>query len=459
MKRMIVLALCLCLVAACAGAESALYPGFAWEELLEQPWEATLSAQARAVVPLDDARTEELNALLRHITLHLAWNPGEVIWGAVTARVDGEQVLRLEQWSGGGRTAVLVPGSGTALVSAGDPLGIILGEDALPDWDALPGWALTWLEDADRLVENLAGAEGSSGKKVNQSVQSAGTAVRQLTWKTGAGDGDVLWRTVVEACPEGALRDILSGLASGGKQSLVLLLDKKGDVLKVTYTGALKPREGEVRNVSLTWRRRRGETLFDKVTLKTPDKAGKVRNNLVFERSAKDTKKGRSLTVTFTWDDKTETDRDYVKGDVQLVAGEQLTGTVKLTRERSGTEKAKTALNLKPALSVTRSEGQTRLNGSLTWELKEDGHLSGGWTLRVDMRPLGEEVPAFPAETAELDGMSPEEVQAVNQQMLQTVTPGLIRALVLLPREDTLFLSRDLASWDEIVAAAQAAGE
>ena len=459
MRRMILLVLSLCLLAACAGAESALYPGFSWAELLERPWEAEISVQARTVMPLDETRTEELNALLKHLSLHLAWNPGEESWSAFTARVDGETVIRLEQWHSGAGTAVLLPGNGTALVSAGDPLGSILGDETLPDPDLLPPWALTWLEDADRLVEGLAGAEQFSGKKVNQSVQSAGTAVRQLTWKTGDEDGQLLWQAVTEACPEGPLRDVLTGLSSAGKQSLVLLLDKNGAVLKVTYTGVLRQARGEDRTVSLTWRRRRGETIFDKVTLKTPDKSGKNRNNLVFERSAKTTRKSRSLSIQFTWDEKKDKDRDYVKGDIKLTAGEELTGTVKINRERSGSETGKTALTLKPALTVTMEDGQTFLSGTLTWELKENGHAAGGWTVRLAMRPPEEAAPAFPAETANLDGMSPEEVLALRRETLQAVTPGLVRALVLLPREDMLFLSRDLTTWDAIVQAAQAAGE
>ena len=461
MKRWLILMLCCCLMAAgAAEAESALYPGFRWASLLETPWEAELTGRVKAVMPLDEERTGELNSLLSHLLVRLAWSPGDNGgWGAFSAAVDGTEAVRVEQWTDGTLTAAALPGQADAYVSgSGNPLEMLLGADVFPEDLMLPDWTFTWLADADRLAENLTSLEPMKSRKVKESVQSVGTAVQQLSWTTGKDDGDHLWQAVVNACPEGALRTILAGFAAAGKQSLVLLCGKDGGVMKVTYTGRLQPTEGEVRQVSLTWRRRRNEIIFDKLTLRTPTLSGKDRNNLVFERSVKDVTAGRRLKITFTVDAKAGKDKDRTTGDIQLTAAEQLTGTAKIIRDRSGSVEGRRSLTLTPALTVAAGE-KPAVNGEVTWQWREDGHITDAWTVQVSMGPLLSEAPAWPEKMTDVDSMNPEEREAAGQAAVQAVTPGLIRALVLLPPEDALFLSRELLAWDEIVSAAQADGQ
>ena len=462
MKHWLILLLCCCLLAAeTAGAESALYPGFRWASLLESPWEAELTGRVQAAMPLDEERVGELNGLLSHLSARIAWAPGaDSSWGAFSAAVDGAEAVRIDQWTDGTLTAAGLPGAAEAYVSkSGSPLEMLPGMSLLPGEDALPAWAFTWLSDADVLADRLAALEQMKGKKVRESVMSVGRAVRQLSWKTGTNDGDVLWQAVVNACPEGALHDILAGLASAGKQSLVLLCGSDGAVMKLTYTGRLQPAEGEVRQVSLTWRRRRDDVVFDKVTLRTPTPSGSDRNNLVFERSVKKTTSGaRSMKATFTVDFKAGKEKDRTTGDIQLTAADRLTGTVKIIRDRSGSVEGRRSLTLTPALAVTTGS-HPALSGDLTWQWREDGHVTDAWTVHLAMGPLTEEAPAWPERTIDADSMDPGQREAAGLAAVQAVTPGLIRALVLLPPEDVLFLSRELTEWSGIVSALQADGQ
>ena len=460
MKRCLILVICCCLLAGAACAENLLYPGLRWESLLETAWEAEINATAGTVMPLDETRTEELNGLLSHLSLRLFRSPrGEGSWSAVSAGVDGAEAFRIDQWTDGTRTVVRLPGDHDPYASeGGDPLALLFGGDLIPEEAQAPDWAFTWLADADGLAENLAALAQMKPKKVRESVQSVGTAVQQLSWKTGKEDADTFWQAVVAACPEGALRDILAGCSGEGKQSLVLLCGAEGQVMKVTYTGRLKPGDGETRQVSLTWRRRRDETVFDKLTLRTPTDSGSARNNLVLQRSCKDTKNGRLLKTTLTVDFKEGKDRDHTECEIQLTAAERLTGTVKITREQSGAVEGKKTVTLKPDLTVGGGEPPL-LQGSVAWQMKEDGHLTGDWDLRLSMGPLSAEVPALPDITTDVDAMTGEQREAAGLAAVRAVTPVLIRALVLLPPEDTLFLSRELLSWDEIVSAAQSDGQ
>ena len=236
MKRCLILVICCCLLAGAACAENLLYPGLRWESLLETAWEAEINATAGTVMPLDETRTEELNGLLSHLSLRLFRSPrGEGSWSAVSAGVDGAEAFRIDQWTDGTRTVVRLPGDHDPYASeGGDPLALLFGGDLMPEEAQAPDWAFTWLADADGLAENLAALAQMKPKKVRESVQSVGTAVQQLSWKTGKEDADTFWQAVVAACPEGALRDILAGCSGEGKQSLVLLCGAEGQVMKVT---------------------------------------------------------------------------------------------------------------------------------------------------------------------------------------------------------------------------------
>ena len=170
----------------------------------------------------------------------------------------------------------------------------------------------------------------------------------------------------------------------------------------------------------------------------------------MLQRSCKDTKNGRLLKTTLTVDFKEGKDRDHTECEIQLTAAERLTGTVRITREQSGA--------VEPDLTVGGGDPPL-LQGSVAWQMKEDGHLTGDWDLRLSMGPLSAEVPALPDITTDVDAMTGEQREAAGLAAVRAVTPVLIRALVLLPPEDTLFLSRELLSWDEIVSAAQSDGQ
>ena len=75
MRRLILCVLCLSLTIGAGAAEGGLMPSFDWQTLLTCAWNAELTAQAQTVMPLDETRTEELNALIRHLSLFLRWDP------------------------------------------------------------------------------------------------------------------------------------------------------------------------------------------------------------------------------------------------------------------------------------------------------------------------------------------------------------------------------------------------
>ena len=64
------------------------------------------------------------------------------------------------------------------------------------------------------------------------------------------------------------------------------------------------------------------------------------------------------------------------------------------------------SLTLTPALAVTTGS-HPALNGDLTWQWREDGHVTDAWTVHLAMGPLTEEAPAWPERTIDADSMDP----------------------------------------------------
>ncbi len=457
LRRLSWLMLLCILVTGCAAGEDAEKPGGALAAAFARPWEATLQAEASAVMPLDEVRTGELNSLLKHVGLRLRRETdGGVKLSGLTLLVDGEPALDAVLRESGDTAAAFLPGCSEGYAaSAGDPLAMIFGADSVPDTEALGLEALGTLREADTWTDALLAADGLlSVKNERQKVGNYGTAVTRHALTAASDEAQAFGERILAACPDGWLKKKLTGAVFRGKQSLSMLCDADGTALKVSYSGRIVFNGGDERNVTFTWRRKRDGDEMDSLTLKTPGADGKNRTNLVLKRTVKDGPDGAHTEAEFTLDRKLDRDRTLTEGTLKLTVGSQVTGTVKLTASVTGGETKKTALTLKPDLSVG---GAALLSGSLAWEYREDGHVTSAWTVTGTVRPLAETVWELPGSAVMLEQLSVEELGQVRARAVGAAARALIPRLVLLPEADTGYLRRELENWDEIVSAARAA--
>ncbi len=458
MRRMAAWLLAAALAISLAGVRA---EGLPLRELIERPWSAELCLTAQTVMPLDEERTEDLNRLLSHLSLGVDWAPDtdpNGTWASLTLRVDGAPVLELTQRSEARQTSVCLGGAERTLTFAGDPWGALLGEQTSMDYALWAERALALLPEADAWVQALAGDEiWFQVKKIQTTIAGYGKATRSLQWTQPKAEVEAFDRAVRACCPEGFLRAVLARGVFAGKQSLTLLTDSEGAVLRVTYSGGFQLEdEDKPRQVTLRWRRKRQEgDVADSLTFKSPNASGSSRDNLTLTRTEKERKGTTTLRAEFNYDHKDGKDRIRTYGTGKLSWDEGLTGSLQIKQDRSGEADGRSAWTLTPELRLRTETGLP--SGTLKWVWTEDGHRQSAWTAQLALTPAGEGARRWtlPAQTVPLDGMPEAERREIWRELVSAVAPGLVRALVRLPEEDTLFISRDLPDWAGIVAGAR----
>lgn len=457
--RLCALTLTLVLLAACALAEE-------WNPLpmLDgQPVEATIRAEIVSHMPGGDQRTADLNGLMKHVTLRLCVQPApEESWQSAEIYVDDVRVAALTERTEGGVSLLEVTPGGVYSLRGGSAMQRFFGLPDMPDdLLGLRGGELTVPDDAAELLDaamnHFDGRFKDAKKKVNLKEFGVGRVNRTLTIKKS--EAAELAAELAALCPEGWLRDFIGSLTFTGKQTVVVLVDEAGTPLRVTYTGACGLDSDHQRNVKLTWTLSRGEVVRDELTLKSPAVKGKDKDTLTVSRTMTETEDGSvALTASVDYSATHDRQKSAFKADFDLTRTEgvdtrRISGTLALSRTVDG---ATEALTLTPDL-VTGLADQT-LTGTLGLDYTRNGQNREAAVLTLRVAPMADASWEIAQLATPLDGLTDDAVAALRTTDLRRVASALTKRFVLLPEEDTLYLSRDLPeeTWQAIKDAARA---
>lgn len=461
-RKLISLLLAALMLFGSASAEALFIPETEWQ-WDAVPLEITLSADVQTHMPFDENRTAQLNNLLKHISLRLyIQQSGDEAWSSVELLTDGAQAAEIRLRQTGNETeaqfSVMRDSSFRWTKESGVSLPELLGGDktayTVPEIDPdLPADALALFES---MVQSM--PEYLTDKAHEANISGMGKAVRKQTLTIPSAQADGLGVRLASLCPKGRLRSLLESTVYAGKQTLMLWRGADGSVYRVEWTGQAGASADDLRKVSLVWRLRHTDReLVDEITLKTPKVKGSGRNNLQLER--------------------------------RLIPGEYLLLTVK-TDVLSGGEKSSQTLSAD--LKRRMTDGGALIEGEASIEYTvPDSDMEQKLVLRPEIMLTGSaEAPALsgktgvtvysgknPVEQAELDisvrpsgwllwELRPDVTQVTEDNLpalAQTITGHLtvdvVRRMVLLPQEDTLFISDGLdpVVWNQIVEAARSA--
>lgn len=462
--RLLAVLLCLCLCTG-AAAEPALLPQVAqWDTSL--PMEITLAADVKTHMPFDDDRCAQLNALLKHVSLRLGTSvEAEDAFSRLAVCVDGREALRLVQRETDQETQLQLSWQPDMTI-AGDSqvMNELLGQSAEEiSLYGLDGSEVTWLDDGAAMMASIGEALKPYGKEtsIKTSIKNMGTARRKITYTVPKDETAALVQAIAAHCPEGELKTFLSGLVFSGKQKLILWLTSKGDVLRAEYAGICGISENDLRQVSLKWRMRRDDDLSrDDLTLKTPGVKGSNYNTLTIIRDVEQKKNGSvNYELEFAETVRKDAKKSSRSGEVELLskpdgAASRLTGTVKVTRQLPG-EDTKTSIGIEPELLVGSNDGTPEVSGKVILQklqgknVIEEAHISiqAGAGTYIEWQET--------AETVQLSQLTEQQ----RGDIAAAMSGALVPHLVLLPQEDTLYLSADLPEdvWQRIVEAARSA--
>lgn len=473
MKRllagMVALVWCLALLPG-AGAEAVLTPRLAlWDDVPAVQME--LGADVSVHMPFDEERCGQLNALLKHLTLRLGLiRMEDEEWSRAALCVDGKEAVSFAQRQQDGHTALRVsclPGETFTTGQAADAssaLGMLLGETG-GDMSlfGLDGSEEAWMTDAYALVCSLEEPLSAWCKEsaVKTSVKNMGTARIKRSYTVPKDQAEEFASALIAACPMGKLGTLLSGLTFTGQQKLTVLLTKDGTPLRVEYTGKCGPDTKQQRQVTLTWRMRRDQSTLDELTLKSPAVSGTDRNTLTYSRKLAPKKSGgKSYDSKFTYEWVKDRQKTTLSGECSLTctekkSGSTLSGSVKLKRQLPDAKSAET-VKLTPDLLLTDDPA---VCGTVLAEVYSGSNIIEQAKISVEIMP-GETFDWALGENAvSLDGMDQTSLEELRSRVVSAMGAELIPMLVLLPEEDTLYLSADLPpeTWQAIMNAARQA--
>lgn len=463
----------------CASAlgEMAFIPQMNDWNLDVAPLEVNLWASVSTHMPFDEERTAQLNALLNHLSLRMNWQrlEGEE-WSRLAILVDGVEALSAAQREAQGETLLqfsVQPENTYSLTSdklsgeAQAMLSFLGGEEEELSVYGLNGDEAAWLEDGLALLESIAQDLEAYKKedKVKQSIKNMGTARVKQTYTIPKADASILGEAIANNSRDGELRAMLISLIFSGKQTLTLYRAESGKILRADYSGNCGADEDHLRKVTLTWKLRRdGDAVRDNLTLKSPAVNGTDRNTLTLERSVLADDEGQiEMDEKFTYEWVADKKKTTLSGTADLTNAlsedaSHVTGTVTIKQVLPG-EDTSTSIRLTPDLTVAGADGLPSILGSVTVE-----RLSGKNVLEKADLSVTVGVGSYFSwesrpQTVSLNLMTEEQAAATAGELSSAAATALIRPMVLLPREDTLYLSADLSdeAWQKIVDAAQSA--
>ena len=463
-----------CLLAAlmammlCMGAmaDAAFIPEMQTWDWYKQPVEVTLGADVQTHMPYDENRTGQLNALLKHMNLriHLQQSGGQR-WNSMTLLLDGQDVLKIMQREMPGKTeAQFSSMPHTTYVwnqEAGIDLNTLLGGTTSELW--VDGSEAAWLDDALKLFDALPQAfmQHLKDAKHLTKVEGMGDAVRRQTLIIPQNALDGLGEKLAALCPEGRLKLALETAVFSGKQTVNILRDEQGGILRIEWVGNAGLRGDELRQVSLVWRLKRAENESkDDLTFKAPYVRGSGRDNMTLQRTItvdgdQAQMQGKMVTNTLVKGPKCVMTTEFNLVRTLEDGHSRVNGEVNVQRQ-IGDEKDYDRIVLQPDVTFAGTADAPVLEGAVTVSQYRSKSLTD--QAKITLRVKAAEWLRWELRSSQvrLDETNRYETM---QRLINGMTVDLVRRLVLLPEEDTLFLSADLdpAVWAQIVQAAQSA--
>lgn len=464
LKRLCLLVLTLLLACGAACADSFI-PAM---DFAASPLDITLRADVLKHMPLDETRLSWLNALVGHVTLRLRTQPEENRQ-LISLMVDESPVMEIARQTRDGASEAqlsMAPGVTMTLRGGEDVLERLLGYTPELSASALTLEHLTLMDDAEALVLAVRKAcqDDIATNAKREEITGYGVATQKLTLNVTATNAEPFGRTVRSLCPEGsALGAMLQSLSFQGKQSLVLQTDRNDGLVKLTFTGVVGRTAAEVQNASVTWKLSRTETGGkDHLTVKLTPAAGSAGESvtLLLTRETKRSEQKQSVEMTATLTRRENKQDTVSKGSLSLTREDsedmtsRLTGTLSLSLQRPESTSA-LAWELTPDLILAPLDGMVQG----TVEVRQ---LYGGRVQEHALITLAMEAGAELAwhdgwQETPLDDLDEAALDELRAQVTRQAASAIIRSLVLLPAEDTLYLSAGLddAVWQRLVETAR----
>lgn len=422
--------------------------GWSWDGV---PVDVLLKADVDTHMPFDDERLAMLTPITDMLSMHLVTGNDE---GLVSISAMEEELLTLQYK---GNAVQLSSKPGVTYTAQNDPMSMLLGEDVSADGVyellGLDRRGETLITDGQTLLEKIINAFSGQGKKAQNttSISGYGRAAYTMEYIFAANKADNLKNLLVDNCPDGWLKEIISGLSFSGKQTMRMHFTQEDVLLRMEYNGTCGPKD-DLRSVKLIYKLcHDGERDKDYIELTSPAKKGKDKNknNLTFERTVQNNKRGaRTITgafkytktdngVTSVWDSNFGLFNDYTD------QADMLTGEFTLEKKLNGATKVD-AITLKPNLTVSGSEEAPVIAGTMTIVEKVAGRMTEQVVVSVDLKRAEPLLWEETAEQVDLSAMDETALLNARERVTRSLAEAVVRPLILRLGKGAQWFFRDL---------------
>lgn len=415
----------------------------------DTPVDVLLKAEVDTHMPFDDDRLSMLTPIIDLLSLRLVTGEDE---GLVTISVAEQEALTL-QYRGNALRLSSMPDA--IYTAEANPMDLLLGGEVtvIDGYEALGlsprGESL--ITDGRALLEQIPSALEAYGKtsKSTTNISGYGQSTYRVDYTFAAGKEAAFKEGLLAACPEGWLREIISGLTFSGKQSLRIYFSAEDTALRVEYNGGCGP-EGDIRTAKLVCRLRHDDEMDKEyIELTTPAKKGKNKNNLTFERTVTTNKKGArtivgSFKYTVTKDDVTSIwDGDFDLSNAFTEEADVLGGSFTLQTKLNGADKY-SAVTIAPALTIAGTEESPVITGWVNVTEQYAGKVTEQAKLTVELKRAAPLEWTDADRVVDLSALDENALAATQQEVAATVATAIVRPLINVLGTDAEYFFREM---------------
>jgi len=399
------------------------------------PVEVLLKADVEAHNPFDKDRLAMLTPITDMLSLRLVTGEDE---GIVTIAIEDEDVLSLHTRGNDMQLSCMPHVTYTAQQ---DAMNALLGAETLSGgYEALSlspeGESL--LTDGKALLAQIPAAFEANGRKTktDTNISGYGKSSYRVDYTIAATKVEGMKETLLSICPEGWLREIISGLTFSGKQALRVYYTAQDEIVRIEYNGSCGP-DGDLRTVKLVGRfRDDDEAKKDYIELTSPAKKGKNKNNLTFERTYQTNKKGmRTVSgsykytatkdgVTSTWNGEFDLYNDFSD------AADMISGDMTFTTKLNGAERNQ-VLTLSPVLTISGTQDDPVVEGTVAIVQKDGSKVAEQATVSIALKRAEPLVWQESDHVVDLSALDEASLAAIRQEAASAIATSLVRPLIV----------------------------
>lgn len=432
------------------------------------PLELTLSAEVTAYAPFSEDRLPQLTSLIKHISLNLTYQPLiDLTQKTISVLVDGEDTLSLTLQESETGSMVQFSALPNASYTGDDPLHDLLGTSSEPiTIFGIDGSETEWLEDGYVLLNALGTVLApyqTDDKSVKTEIKNMGTARRKQDYTIPKDEAYQLSALLVEACPYGRLKDLISNLVFSGKQTVMIYRAEDDSPIRLEWSGRCGIDDDHVRNVAMTWRLRRDDTAYrDELTIAAPAINGSDNTKLSWTCNIAPDKKGiMTLDGKLSYDVAENKEKTSYTGEYKLTAtpedeGTRIKGSATLSR-RLPDDSSAFGYTIEPDLLLSGENASPALNGTVTVSSLYNKKILSSAVITLGLRRTDFTGWQLRDETVALSELDETALAQTRKQVTTAISAAMIRRLLQLPREDLDYLLLELPeiSVQKIINAAQ----